>query len=173
MIIDVHGSVAQAGPEIRHAPRALTFLDAARRIRRLADAAVDQTLEADLWIVVDMRAADVDVEERGDVFAVLRLDAACDVPLQTRHRLGDLTFRGSCHTGRGNMKKDEIVVVRKADHEARRTHRRIVEELANGDRGGLEHGVQFFPAVDLLDLRVPHEVQVQHNELTPLFEQRA
>ena len=79
MIVDVHAAIAQARAQVGDAARALALLDRARRVRRFANAAIDQPLEPDLRIVVDVRAADVDVEQRRDVLAVLRLDPAADV----------------------------------------------------------------------------------------------
>ena len=105
VIVDVDGAIAQARPQVRDATRPLAFLDRSRRVRRLANAAIDQPLETDLRIVVDVRPSDVDVEQRGDVLAVLRLDSAADVALEPRHHLRDLVSVAAATPAAGTWKK--------------------------------------------------------------------
>src|SRR6185437_16646871 len=49
-----------------------------------------------------------------------------------------------------------------ADHHAYRAECVRVEELPHRARRRLEHLVELLPAVDLLDLRVAHEVEIEH-----------
>src|SRR5665647_2471540 len=92
MVVDVHAAIANGRLEIVHTPRALTLLEGTRGILCLADAAIDDALEPDLRVVVQMRSSHVDVEQRGDVLAVYRLDLRRDMSLQASHHLGDLSL---------------------------------------------------------------------------------
>ena len=96
-----------------------------------------------------------------------------DVALEARRHLRDLTFRRRRHAAGRHVEEDEVVVVGEAHHHARRAEIVVVEEIAHRARRRLEHGVELLPAVDLLDLRVAHEVEVEHDELTALLEQLA
>src|SRR3954468_19738117 len=104
---------------------------------------------------------------------MLRFDPAPDMALETSNHLGNLTVRGGRDSRRGNVEEDEVVVVREAHHEPRRTQRGVVEKLADGSGSGFQNRIELLPPVDLLDLRVAHEVEVEHNELAALLEQRA
>src|SRR6185503_7848489 len=64
MVVDVDPALAQARTQVGHAPGAIAFLDAPRGLGGFANAAVDQPLEPDLRVVVDVRAPDIDVEQR-------------------------------------------------------------------------------------------------------------
>ena len=77
------------------------------------------------------------------------------------------------NTGRRHVEEDEVVVVGEAHHQARRAQRRVVEKLAHRGGGRLEHRVELLPPVDLFDLRVANEVEIQHDQLAALLEQRA
>src|SRR6185503_21146691 len=66
MVVDVDAALTQARAQVGHAPGAIAFLDAPRGLCGLTNAAVDQPLETNLRIVVDVRASDVDVEQRRD-----------------------------------------------------------------------------------------------------------
>src|SRR5439155_24247919 len=98
-IVHVHAAVAQTRAQTGEGARALALLDTACRVGRLADPAVDQALQPDLRVVVDVRAPDLDVEQRRDILAVLRFDAGPDVPLQPRDGLRDLALGRGGHAG--------------------------------------------------------------------------
>jgi hypothetical protein len=55
MIVDIHARSRRLERN-RQRAAALSILDAPRRVRRLADPAIDETLEPNLRIVVDVRA---------------------------------------------------------------------------------------------------------------------
>ena len=103
-------------------------------------------------------------------WASIRL-ATCG--LEARRHVGDLAPRRDGHACGGHVEEDEVVVVGEAHHQLRGRPRRSVEELAH--RGGrrLQHGVELFPPVNLLDLRVANEVQVEDDQLAALLELRA
>src|SRR5206468_1333995 len=72
VVIDVHTALTETRAQVGDAPRAIALLDASRRLRRLAYPTVYQTFESDLWVVVHVRAADVDIEQGRNLIAVLR-----------------------------------------------------------------------------------------------------
>src|SRR5256885_7931040 len=81
MIVDIYAALSQTGAQISDTTRAITLLDAPRRLGRFANAAVDQPLEADLRVIVHVRPSDIDIEKRRDVVSMLRLDTAGNVTL--------------------------------------------------------------------------------------------
>ena len=172
MIVDIYATLSQTGAQISDTTRAITLLDAPRRLGRFANAAVDQPLEADLRVIVHVRPSDIDIEKRRDVVSMLRLDTAGDVTLQSRDHVRDLAVSRRCHAGGWHVKEDEVVIVGEAHHQARIARcRRVVEKLAHRRRRRLENGIQLFPTVDLLDLRVADEVEVQHDEFAAFLEE--
>ena len=173
MVVHVDQPVAQARLEVVDATRALPLLHGARRVLRFADAPIDQALEPDLRVVVEMRAADVDVEERRDILTVRRLDLCAHVALQARHHLRDLSFGRRRDPILRDVEEDEIVVVREAHHHARVPEVIVIEELANRTGCRFQYRVQLLPPVDFLDLRVADEVEVEHDELAALLEELA
>jgi len=47
-------------------------------------------------------------------------------------------------------------------------HRVAGDEVEQGRGDRVHDGVELFPAVDLLDLRAPNEVEIEHGEITAI-----
>ena len=172
MVVHVDTAIADGRLEVVHAAGAFPLFERPRGVLRLADAAIDHALEPDLGIVVEVCASHVDVEQRGNVLAVRGLDLRRDVPLEARHHLGNFAVRRRRHAAGGNVEEDEVVVVAEAHHQARLTKVVVVQEVAHGARCRLQHRIELFPPVDLLDLRVADEIEVEHDKLAAFLEQR-
>ena len=100
-------------------------------------------------------------------------EPVADEELQLPPRFGDPRVRRYRLSLLRDLQKDEVIVVRKADHHSRGADRARVEEIVHGPRGGLQHLIELLPAVDLLDLRVAHEVQIVNDHLAAILDQPA
>jgi hypothetical protein len=80
------------------------------------------------------------------------------------------------HLGRrGDLGEEDEVIVRDVRHHHDVLGGRVLArvEVAHGGGGRLEYVVELLPAVDLLDLLVPHEVDVEYGQLAAVLEQVA
>src|SRR5690606_41044454 len=97
VVLDEHGAVADRRLQSTHLARPLPLLGPARRLRRLANPAIDQALRADLRIAEYRRCAHIDSAQGRDVFAVLDLDLLAQVRLESLRDLAQPALRcGRC-----------------------------------------------------------------------------
>src|SRR6266480_3656124 len=169
MVLDVEPATAQRLAEVGDFFCRLPVLETLGGVGCFANASIDLALEPQFWIVDHERSTHENVEERGDVFTMYALDLRGNRLLEAGRQFRDLRIgRGGGFVLR-HVKEHEIVVVWERDHEPRRRERAPAQEVAHCLAGGLEHAVEFLPAVNLFDFGVAVEVEVEDDDLAPVL----
>ncbi len=139
-----------------------------RVARRSANAAIHDSLESHLWIVLHDRAPDVQVEQRRDVCTVYAFKAIGYPLVQSRdERISEIAvvaLLAARRLDRRHVEEQKVVVVGVAQRESRSAKRGFGEDSRELASRGIENCVELLPPVDLFDLGVPIEVQIQNDE---------